>query len=90
MKKPIGLELTKEDRALILDELNKFEYINAQAQMLLSIVLADYIENLPNDCMTYELPLEGIMTILKAQSHSIYGFSRFIETNDIFKWKTID
>lgn len=83
-------ELKKEDRIFILDQLNKFENINAQAQMLLSMVLAEYIETLPDKSITHELHFEGIMTILQAQSYIIRGFSRYVETNDIYKWRTLD
>ncbi|WP_295700759.1 hypothetical protein [Helicobacter japonicus] len=71
------------DSRFLIDELTNFQQRNEEIHFLLSLVINEYEENMPEDSFSYVPHLEGIATLLDAQRFIMRSFQKYIESGDI-------
>lgn len=71
------------DSRFLIDELTNFQQRNEEIHFLLSLIMTEYEENMPEDSFSYIPHLEGIVSLLEAQKFVMYSFQKYIESGDI-------
>lgn len=67
----------------LIDMLTKYQNKNEEIVFLLTLVINEYEQNMPDDSFSYVPHFEGIVTLLDSQRFIMRNFQRYIETGDM-------
>lgn len=74
----------------LIDMLTKYQNKNEEIVFLLTLIISEYEQNMPDDCMSYVPHLEGIVTLLDSQRFIMRNFQRYIESGDMSELQDLE